>query len=489
MNLRGSLPILLSTVSIGLAACRDGDEDSSSPKEVTWVHDIAPLFGEKCVGCHYTGSTLSSFTFDNYIASAATAEYALAKIVGDDNVPYVMPPFPPPDDKADCVIPRPLKDDPRLTQEEKDLVRAWVDAGTPEGDPEDAVDFVPQPPPILTGPNVVSLPAASHTVPAKHDGDIDYTHCFSVDLGLTDTGYLTGVAFGEDTKGIVHHVIISTDPYGDTRPEGEDNGGVYDCGTDEIRMSEMLMTWTAGQAPLRMPPDSGFPMPAGARLLFTIHYHMGASEVLDHPYVDVEWAEGTPTWLAYMDRYGGASTKQTDWEYMPEGRGGWIDPPFSLPANETNWKQIWREDHIYDFEEKQRRADELGLDITIEPEDWRLWGVFPHMHYAGSNIRISLDHKDGTETCLANIGPWDFEWQQNYLYDYTTADELPMFYRDDTVTIDCDYNNSMSNQRLAEALLAEGYEGPFDMTVGENGLNEMCVMHYGLLRPMTESGI
>ncbi len=187
-----------------------------------------------------------------------------------------------------------------------------------------------------------------------------------------------------------------------------------------------------------------------------------------------------------MDRYGGASKTQTEWEYTPEGRGGWVEPPFLLPAGATDQVNNWREDHIFDFEEIEQELHEDGIKVDVKPEDWLLWAVFPHMHYAGSEIRIALRHADGTETCLADIGPWDFEWQQNYLFAFDSVDQLPVFRKDDTVDILCHYNNTMDNERLAEALEEEGLTEPFDMTVGEDGLDEMCVMHYGVLRPMSD---
>jgi len=275
--LLASLCCLLSCASApatGDSAPATGDTAARDDVPVTWHRDVAPILGQRCAGCHYAGSALSSFAYDSFDAAVKTAPLALDKIEGDIHVPYTMPPFPPPDDKAGCTPPLPFVDDPRLSDDDVATVRAWVDQGLVEGDAATATPFELQDPPVLTGEDVVDLPGIEHTIPARgRDGDIDYNVCFSVRLDLDQTKYLDAVAFVEDHRGVVHHVIVSVDPYGDSAPEGEDDGTPVSCNHAEMRMKQMLLTWTEGQAPLVFPPDSGFPVMPGARIVFSMHYH------------------------------------------------------------------------------------------------------------------------------------------------------------------------------------------------------------------------
>lgn len=473
---------------LGVAGCfnppgGDGEDtvpgdDSGPGAPVTWYQDIQPIVMESCVGCHFTGTTQSDFVFDSYEQSRGVATLMLAKILGDDRVPYTMPPFPPPDDKADCEIPRPIDGDPRLSDEEKAKFQAWVDQGMPEGDAATAAPYTVQPPPTLEGlDNVWESDPLTFNIPEAHDGDIDYNRCITLGLGLEDVGYIKAVEIVPDVPGIIHHVIIATDPYGNSDPGNGDGFATAEC-PREMTDSVMLNTWTLGQAPLVFPENSAYKMPAGGRIVLTFHYHMGHEVVEDHPKLRVQFADGRPDYEAFMARSGGASAGQDGWLYNSDRHEGWVDDGFFLPAGEENWNEIWKHDRL------NAPYDASSNDPELPPGDYPIWAVFPHMHYAGSNIRISLERSDASETCLANIGPWDFAWQQNYLYQFDSVDQLPMILNDDVIKIDCHYNNSTTNERLMEGLAESGLTEPIDMTVGEGSLHEMCVMHYGVLMPM-----
>ena len=471
-----------------LVACGDPPKDGEGePRDVTWYQNIQPLMQENCAGCHFSGSQLVGGAFDNYEATKAYGSAILAKLRGDTDAPFNMPPYPPIDEADDCQIPGPLRDDPRLSAEEVRMFARWVDEGALEGDAARAAPFNPQPPSALEGEDVLEFPGVHHTVPAARADritgivDYDHTQCFSIGIDPDEDVLLSGFAVVADDRnpGTVHHVIIGTDPYGDTYPasahEDAYDGAFHPCESASPRQSVLMYTFTPGGFPLNLPPDSAYPLRAGARLTFTIHYHRGQTEVVDETSMRLRVTSEPPTYMAYMGRFGGASTTQQSWVYRHGGaHGGWDkhvgDTPFRLPANDPDYHMVWKEDNT----------------LT---RDYPIWAVFPHMHYAGSDIRISLDHTDGTETCLGHIAPFDFNWQITYQYD-RPLDELPVFRgtedgtRDgDTVKVNCHYDNTMANDRLRDALLANGFTEPFDMFVGEDGFDEMCVMHYGLIIP------
>jgi len=491
-----------------------GGDSSVVSGDPTWYKDIHPMMQEHCAGCHSAESSIGGFLFDSYEQVKALAPtLMLPKIVGDDTPTYNMPPFPPPDTHDDCKIPGPIKDDPRLTAEEIAAFQKWLEIGMPEGDPSTDPNVTPMKAPVLAGEGVVQYPGIDHNVPAATDGgDIDHTQCFSVNIASAGPVLLNALQVMTDPNhpNIVHHVIVGTDPsgmsypnpsqgynscsdkdYGTAHPghEDADDGMFHECETDCIADSLLLYTYTPGGYPLYFPDNSAYELPQGARLTFTVHYHRGPEQIDgDMTTLLARYTDEKPEFMAYMDRFGAASTGQKGWDYSVRHKdGGWDTEagsaiPFDLKADDPDYHMVWKEDNSL-------------------PADYHMWSVFPHMHYAASSIRISLEHPDGTEDCLAKIDPWDFNWQLTYVYDLP-FDDLPVFQGDsdyvdqskdgpdegDTVKIDCHYNNTWDNVRLRdEGLIPNGYKAPIDMAVGEGSLNEMCVMHYGLIMPFDEA--
>ena len=83
-----------------------------------------------------------------------------------------------------------------------------------------------------------------------------------------------------------------------------------------------------------------------------------------------------------------------------------------------------------------------------------------------------------TRECLVSAPKYDFEWQRAYAYD-VPLDELPIFRPGDILTLNCGYDNSMNNQNMREALGRVGMSEPSDVILGDETLDEMCLV--GLL--------
>lgn len=430
-------------------------EDTDHVEGVTWWQDVRPIIVENCISCHYEGA--DTFPLETYEQVKSLGGLLLAKMSDDDSVPFIMPPWPIPDSE-ECAPPVPWLDDQRLSPETIATFREWVETGAAEGDEATATPTSAPIPQTLTGNIIQDLPGVNWTIPAS-DTDFDYTHCFSMPLDLVEESYLRGIDINPDNTPILHHIIIATDPTGATAPpEGEPENYACNSGED-IPDSVMLYTYIRNTGAFYFPPDSAMTMQPGSRLVVTIHYHQKPYQQYDNTSVSLEWAEEKPKYNAWMDRFGGASRTQVDWDFEVTSRG-WIDPPFLIPAGETNWYEEW--------------------DEVWKGDDRPLWGIFPHMHYIGKDIKMYLKHSDGTEECLSHIAHWDAAWQQHYMYD-APFEELPVMGTGDTVRIECLYDNSFGSERLAQSMEADGLTELFDMTVGEGGYDEMCVMHYGTM--------
>jgi hypothetical protein len=151
--------------------------------------------------------------------------------------------------------------------------------------------------------------------------------------------------------------------------------------------------------------------------------------------------------------YGGVGESQTDSNH-------WVDPPFLVTKGAADHVEIWEE----------------TLSVP-EEYDVRLWGIFPHMHLAGTDIKITIERADGSELCLSHIPAWDFEWQRSYLLD-GSFEEMPKLLEGDKLVVRCTYNNSNSNPTLMEYTDEESLE---DIGVGEESVDEMCAAILGVV--------
>ncbi|MEI8017919.1 MAG: redoxin domain-containing protein, partial [Schlesneria sp.] len=130
---------------------------------VTFAKDAAEILHKRCAGCHHadTAAPFSLLTFKD----AKERADMIREVVADRR----MPPW-----DADSRHGK-FQNDLRLSQNEIDLLLAWIDAGTPLGDEKD----VPEPPQFAAGwqigqPDLVFQMQEEFTVPAT--GSVNYQY-------------------------------------------------------------------------------------------------------------------------------------------------------------------------------------------------------------------------------------------------------------------------------------------------------------------------
>ena len=175
------LLLAVTTAAIGLAA-------------PTFNKDVAPILYEKCVSCHRPGEVAPMSLLDYQAArpwAAAIREAILLR---------KMPPW--------FADPRygHFANDPRLSDDEIDVVKAWVDAGSPEGDPQD----LPPQPVFSEGwrfgkPDMVIDIGQDFDVPAGNDINRD----FIVPTNLTEGKWIRAAEIRPGNRRVVHHVHVS----------------------------------------------------------------------------------------------------------------------------------------------------------------------------------------------------------------------------------------------------------------------------------------
>lgn len=448
------------TMTSDTEATTGTDSETGEALAPTWYQEVAPLIAAKCDGCHIDGG-IAPFSLTTYEAAKGWAS-----LLADTVEAGTMPPFLA-DDTDECQPRFGWKDDLRLSDEEQALIRAWADAGAPEGDPTAAAPL-PEPPKI-------SLDDADErfTIPSgvTIDGKDDQFICFSVDPGngVLDQ-WISAFQINAGNSKIVHHVLVYIDEDAASVDVADENGQ-FDCfGDAGVDGNVSLMgAWAPGMAAFRAPDDVAYRVPAGARLIFNMHYHPTGSgpEVDDSTSIDLKYFEGLPNYVGILSFAGNDSKARADGTGLqpgPNDDGG--EPVFKIPAG------------VADHEESM--VVKIGEDFP----DVRIFAAGSHMHYVGTDLRVRIKRAnpkpdEPAEECLVHTPTWDFSWQRVYQYD-AGLDEVPMARAGDEILVDCKYDNSLGNPFVMRALAEQGLDAPVDVYLGEETLDEMCLGIFGI---------
>ncbi|HET6585699.1 MAG TPA: hypothetical protein VFG69_19705, partial [Nannocystaceae bacterium] len=182
----------------------DGDDDDGGSEvggdgmtDLNWHEDIAPIIAGHCGGCHRADGP-APFSVESYDAAAAWAlpmAYAVQS--------HQMPPFFA-ENTDDCQVRFPWLGDPRLSDEQIDMIVDWADGGAPEGDPADAAPLPEMPQVDIQDPDSTVVIPSEVTI----DGTEDRFVCFSIDPGLTEDTWMSQLQLVPGNERIVHHALV-----------------------------------------------------------------------------------------------------------------------------------------------------------------------------------------------------------------------------------------------------------------------------------------
>jgi peroxiredoxin len=336
--------------------CMIGRARSAKPDaEVTYSNQIARIFQSRCLECHREGQ-IGPFALANYAEVAGWAEM-IDEVVTANRMPpwYADPKY------------GTWANDCRLTEDEKSLIREWVKSGAPEGDPAELPaerafvdDWRLDREPDL----VVYMNEKPFTVPAE--GKIEYQH-FVVDPGFTEDKYVRAAECMPGARSVVHHIIVYIIPP-ENEPQPEDLIGVP---------SRILLAGTApGNPPTVLPEGMAVRVPAGAKLLFEMHYTAVGREVEDRSAIGLIFSEPEDV---QHEAFTGLA----------------INTEFEIPAG---------------------AADHEVESWFRFPRDGLLVHLMPHMHLRGKSFRYELVYPDGRTETLLDIPRYDFNWQNSYYF-------------------------------------------------------------------------
>jgi hypothetical protein len=372
---------------------------ASSPR---YYEDVAPIFVKHCAGCHRDGGAapFSLVTYDD----ADSAPGSLPDKVKTRQ----MPPYAA-DDSGSCNT---FEGARYLTDAEIATVTAWYSGSRDPGDPADAPALPDLPPGLPRVDATVAMSTAYVPTPALPN---DY-RCFVIDGNVAADSYLTGLQVRPGTPQVVHHILLFqlADAAAETTAENldaQDPLPGYACFGGPGANANLLGVWAPGIRATTYPADTGLPVKTGRKFVMQVHYHDTTAPMSDQTSIDLMLATTVPN-PAFLVLLPDTNL------YLPPG----------MPAVTT--------------------TAELTLPSWIG--NYNVWGVFPHMHTLGRQMRVEYDHA-GRTACMIDVPRWDFNWQQGYFYDGPPL----VVGGGDTLRIACTYDTT---SRTTATMWGEGTE-------------------------------
>jgi peroxiredoxin len=328
-----------------LAEARDAEEvDPADVGDPTYASDAAAIIQNRCTSCHRAGQ-VAPFSLQSY--DDARKHAAMVREVVDNRR---MPPW-----HAD---PRHGKfaNDRSLTAKERATLLAWLDRGTPLGDPR-AIPTAPTFPEKwgIGTPDVVFEIPEEYTVPSQ--GVVAYVH-FKVPTNFTEDRWIQAAEAMPGDRAVVHHIVVYLDTHGKETVQGP--GGHF-C------------AYAPGDLPSVFQEGTAKRIPAGSDLIFQLHYTPNGEVRKDRSKLGLIFAKTPPEREAFTM----AILKQD----------------FLIPPN----------------------ADDVAVEAsTTLPDEVRLLSFMPHMHLRGKDFRYTVTKPDGKPEVVLSVPAYDFGWQSYY---------------------------------------------------------------------------
>lgn len=399
-----ALGVFLFTATV--IANLDGVKAASpkSGKAVTFSKDVAPVFAKNCMSCHRSGE-IAPMALTNYKEVRPWAKSIREKVINRE-----MPPW-----HADPAHGK-WANDRRMSQKEVDTIVQWVDSGAAEGNPKE----LPPMPKFASGwqigqPDAIFQMPTEFTVPAE--GSVPYQY-FTVPTNFKEDMYVEAMEARAGNLAVVHHIVIYVRDPNKKRAANKR----LDLGED------LLGALSPGQTPFQAQPGMAKLIPAGANLVFQMHYTPNGTQTKDRSIVGLRFTKKPVDKIIY-------TTAAFDMRF--------VIPPFA-------------ENHevkaVYDCE-----------------DDTHIISFSPHMHLRGKDILYKAIYPDGRSEILLSVPKYDFNWQ---VYYYPVK---PLVLPKGTkIEVTAHFNNSTSNKlnpdpskpvRFGEQTWDEMMNGFFDFYV------------------------
>lgn len=313
-------------------------------EEITYSKHIAKLLQEKCQDCHHSG-TAAPFALMNY-DDAVNWSAMMREVI----VQRRMPPW-----HADPRYGH-FTEQRRLSDEEIDTLVAWIESGTPQGNPAETPANPEYPDGWRIGqPDIVFELPKEVSIPAK--GTIPYMY-FETPTNFKEDMWIEAAEARPGNRAAVHHIVLFYKEPGEKRAKLERN-------------------WIDGAAPgnipMQFPVGVGRRIPAGASLIWQMHYTATGKPEKDRSQYAFRFCKQKPEREARVE-----PVANQKFRIAPE------DPNYKVQSQVT----LSRPALLYSFS--------------------------PHMHVRGKDFEYKAVFPDGRSEILLSVPQYDFNWQSAY---------------------------------------------------------------------------
>lgn len=384
----------------------------------TWSEDVACILMTHCTPCHHDGGA-GHFSLMTYMDA-----FPIRGDIRDATQVRFMPPWPPDENYSSLAHER------TLTQEEIDIIAAWVAGGGPEGDPANAPA-----PPVYTNGAVITQPEISvrmddYVIPASTD---DLYRCFVMPSGNLQDSYITGLEVIPGNTEVVHHVLVFQDTTGQAQQldAADPQPGYTSFGGIGVNNAKLIGFWVPGSSPYFTPQGMGIRLFANADIVIQVHYPAGSDFELDSTRVNL--GISSSSFLRNLS----------------------IDPVLDHIFTITDGPLIIPPDQIKTFH----------AEYTI-PIPATITAIGPHAHLVCESMKAFAVTPQNDTIPLIDIPQWDFKWQGHYEFP------RPIFLPTGTTLYgEATYNNTSSNPNNPN-------DPPAWVFLGEATTDEMMLFYF-----------
>src|SRR5262245_61857163 len=374
---------------------------------VTFSKQIAPIFQTKCQECHQPNS-IAPMSLISYKEVRPWARAIKQRVASRQMPPWHIDP---------SVGVQKFKNDMSLTNEQIDAIVRWVDAGAPDGDPEDLLPANP----LVTdnewtgvrdgfGPPDIVIKSPEYSMPAHHQ---DVWFRPMSDIPITEPRWAKMVEIRPTNlqgRKIVHHsiayLVLTDDP--DAVSQGTANGrSLPNSREDLVNRCPQLMEWAIGKGYDLFRPDTGKLILPGEKISWDQHLHAVGEDITAGSEIGI-----------------------------------WFYPKGQEPAKRT---------YLIGFTGLRQRG---FLDIapnsishtegfTVLKENTLITNFQPHFHLRGKAMQVEAILPDGSHEIVSYVGRFNFNWMTNYIYE---DDAAPIYPKGTVIHVSAWYDNTRANK-------------------------------------------
>ena len=367
-------PIALTeTAASGCEIATNAHRDLAKYKNVTYYKEIVPLLQASCLSCHRPGEPGAELfaPFDSYETVASMSGVMLSRIEN-----RLMPPWHASTDPHNGL--GGFKGDVRLSDEQINLFRAWVDQDCPAGDAQDAPAQRIWPAEdawSIGKPDFVFQMPKPYEVPKDR---LDEYQFYRVKANFPEDRYIQAIEMRPGNKAVVHHMgaIIGRSTT-ESLNANQALLKLYGLTGDKVKKIGDYISGDPFNA-RTYPAGYAIRLPARHDLFFEMHYTpTGKAEEPDLSKMGIIWADQKP-------------------EHVIE-------------TKVFNRKDIRLRPHALHYEKTSYY--QFSTDVLIH-------ALAPHMHYRGKDFTLykveNLGTTDERRTLILKIPTYDFNWQRTY---------------------------------------------------------------------------